>query len=220
MVNVFSAKEFQFPYTDVRFSGQANDERILYIGREAEIMRWLKLAFVVLATVILFVVGQLILEILGRLINQSVGGWQLLVTLLSIIFGGIGLWWVHTTWQKSLFFITNRRLSKFIYVTPWNRYNLSVTLDMVEDTGAYSRGYFEALFKIGTFSARSAAGNREEKYFFVNHVKFAEDLANYTNKVLFLFKQDAAKLDNFRPFIPEKGTRRDALIKAHPEYTS
>jgi hypothetical protein len=154
------------------------------------------------------------------MINAQLGMWHVVLFVTAIMFGGIGLWWIDTTWQKSVFIITNRRLTKFIYATPWNRYNLSVTLDMIEDTGAYSRGYFEALVKIGTFTARSAAGNREEKYFFVDHVEHAEDLANYVNKVLFMFKNDVIKLDTFRPFVTEKGAAREHFIKEHPEFTN
>ncbi|MEK7166233.1 MAG: hypothetical protein AAB874_05500 [Patescibacteria group bacterium] len=220
MADLFDAPIFIFPYSDIRFPGQASDERILYVAREAKVMRFLRSVFVLLAAAMLLIVSQIVLGILTQMANVELGLWQVVLFAVGIVFGAVGLWWVNTTWQKSVFIITNRRLTKFIYVTPWNRYNLSVTLDMIEDTGAYSRGYFEALVKIGTFTARSAAGNREEKYFFVDHVEYAEDLANYVNKVLFMFKNDVAKLDTFRPFITEKGAAREHFIKEHPEFTN
>lgn len=219
MSDVFSASVFQFPYTDIRFPGQATDERILYVGREAKIMLYARLIFVVVAALVLTGVGLAILEVLGSFIGSAANGIFFLILLLGIVFGGIGLWWVDTTWKKSVFIFTNRRLTKFIYVTPWNRYNLSVTLDMIEDTGAYTKGYFRALFKIGTFTARSAAGNREEKYFFVDNVEHGEDLANYVNKLLFIFKHEVAKLETLRPFISAKSGEREEQIHDHPEFT-
>ncbi len=218
--DIFTENDFQFPYTTIRFPGQASDERMLYAGREASIMLYIRLTFVVVATLVLTGVSLGLLGVFGGFIGLAVGFLFPIALLFGIVFGGVGLWWVSTIWKKSIFIITNRRLTKFIYVTPWNRYNLSVTLDMVEDTGAYSRGYFQALFHIGTLTARSAAGNREEKYFFVNNVERAEDLANYINKVLFTFKHDIAKLTTFRPFISAKSGQRDNLIKDHPEFTN
>ncbi len=220
MKDIFTENEFQFPYTKLRFPGQASDERILYVNREASVPLYLRLAFVVIAALVLTGVAVGVLNVLSNLIGGIASVLFPAALLLGMVFGGIGLWWVYTTWKKSIFVITNRRLTKFIYVTPWNRYNLSVTLDMIEDTGAYSRGYFQALLHIGTFTARSAAGNREEKYFFVDNVEHGEDLANYVNKVLFMFKHDVSKLDTFRPFISAKSGDRDQQIKDHPEFTS
>ena len=153
MKDIFTENEFQFPYTKLRFPGQASDERILYVNREASVPLYLRLAFVVIAALVLTGVAVGVLNVLSNLIGGIASVLFPAALLLGMVFGGIGLWWVYTTWKKSIFVITNRRLTKFIYVTPWNRYNLSVTLDMIEDTGAYSRGYFQALLHIGTFTA-------------------------------------------------------------------
>jgi len=220
MSDIFSVTDFAFPYDKLRFPGQASDERILYVGRESAIMLYLRLAFVFVAALMLTAVAMLIISTLSNFLGNPVTILSLTALILGFLFGMIGAWWMYTTWKKSIFVITNRRLTKFIYVTPWNRYNLSVTLDMIEDTGAYSRGYFQALLHIGTFTARSAAGNREEKYFFVDNVEHGEDLANYVNKVLFMFKHDVSKLDTFRPFVSAKSGDRDQQIKDHPEFTS
>lgn len=221
MHDIFSVPVYKFPYTDFQFPGQASDEEILYVTREAPIVLTLK-RFGVIGIAVAVIVGGIVLSVFLSQISPAVtASSQLFAAVLGVLFGVIGWWWVTVLWKKSIFILTNRRLTKFIYVTPWNRYNLSVTLDKIEDTGAYNRGNFEALFKVGTLTARSSAGNREEKYFFVTRIKAAEDLANYINKLLFIFHHDPKRLTKFRPFIPHlKGERRKKFMEDYPEYWS
>lgn len=218
---IFNVDDFKFPYSDLKFPGQASDERILYVTREAMVMLWLRVASVVGVSLILIILGlTLPLTITGLPVEM-----QLLFLLMGVGFGllflTLGGWWMYQLWKKSVFILTNRRLTKFIYTTPWNRYNLSLGLDKIVDTGAYTRGYFQAFWGIGTFTARSGAGNRKEKYFYIENVIRSEDLANYVNKVLHVFNKDSEKLDNFRPFIPDlKGERRKKFMERFPEFWS
>lgn len=221
MADIFLARHYQFPYTEVSFPGQASDEEILYVTREARVMLTLKRIAVVFIALCIIIGGLFLSLYLSQFSTSALVLTQVVASLAGALFGVIGWWWVSVLWQKSIFILTNRRLTKFIYVTPWNRYNLSVMLDKIEDTGAYSRGYFEAIFKLGTLSARSSAGNREEKYFFVTRIKAAEDLANYINKLLFIFHHRSHNVVKFRPFLPHlKGERRKKFMEGYPEYWS
>ena len=202
MKKIFKTKNFVFPYTDIAFPGQTSDERILYVTREAPIMLYLRSFFISLIALVLFTSGWLAADFVKNFIGIAPTLARFLGLILAISFGLIGYFWVYCLWQKSIFILTNHRLTKFIYTTPWNRYNLSLTLEQVVDTGAYTRGYFEAIFKLGTFTARSSAGARKEKYFFISKIHAAEDLANYINKLLIVFNKNNSKLINFRPFIP------------------
>lgn len=218
---VFDIERFEFPYTGHKFPGQASDEVILYVTREARVMLYLRLVLMWLAGLVLVAGGFLVPMILRNFGVRGFGvlGFVGLVLGLAFIVGGS--WWVYSLWKKSVFILTNRRLLKFIYSTPWNRYNLSLGLDKVVDTGAYARGYFQAAFGVGTFAARSSAGNRQEKYFYIDNVKAYEDLANYVNKVLFVYEREVEKLLNFRPFVPHlKGEARREFVKKFPEYWS
>jgi len=220
MPEVFAAKQFVFPYIDIKFPGQASDERILYVTREAPVMLYLRLIFITVPGLVIVVGGWKVINFLGNYFNLSFLIW-LSILAAGLMFWVIGSWWVYTLWHKSIFILTTRRLTKFIYSTPWNRYNLSLTLDQVVDTGSYARGYFQALTKIGTFTARSGAGNRPEKYFYIENVQVYEDLANYVNKILFVFHQNPHQLNNFRPFIPHlKGEARKEFMKQYPQYWS
>jgi len=218
---VFETPVFGFPYRDLKFPGQATDEVILFVTREAKVMLYVRLILTILAGIVLMGAGVIVP---GYLRSFGIGGWgvmSLVGLLLGLLFLVGGSWWIYMLWKRSVFILTNRRLTKFIYSTPWNRYNLSLSLDKVVDTGAYGRGYFQAMFGIGTFSARSSAGNRREKYFYIENVRAYEDLANYVNKVLFVYDREQERLVNFRPFIPLlKGEARKQFMGQFPEYWS
>lgn len=218
---VFDESEYRFPYEDLKFPGQASDERILFVSREAPVILWVRIIVLAMAGFVLILSSLILpgyLEVLG---GVTVGMARFIGLLLAIVFVGLGWWWLWSLWRKSVFILTNRRLTKFIYTTPWNRYNLSLTLDRIDDTGAYARGYFQALTKIGTFTARSSAGNRKDKYFYIDNVQAHEDLASYVNKLLFHFQRDVERLDTFRPFHPKlKGEDRKSFMQNYPQFWS
>jgi hypothetical protein len=79
---------------------------------------------------------------------------------------------------------------------------MSLGLDKVVDSAAYSKGYFQSMFGLGTFVARSSAGNI--KNFKIENIHYAEDLHNWMNKLMFVFAKETDKLDAFRPFSAKK----------------
>jgi hypothetical protein len=221
MRNIFGVGSFHFPYTDLKFPGQASDERILYITREAEVQLYIRMMVLFLTGLVLGVTALILPKYLAPVGPGVVELATLFILIIGVLFVVVGGWWVYRLWIKSVFILTNRRLIKFIYTTPWNRYNLSLTLDKVVDTGAYTKGYLQALFRTGTFTARSSAGNRKDKYFYVENVYVVEDLANYVNKLLYAFQHHQTRLDSFRPFIPHlKGDARKKFMERFPGYWS
>jgi hypothetical protein len=221
MKSIFNTGEFKFPYTHLKFPGQASDEKILYVTREAGVMLQLRLLPILLAGLVMAGMAVVIPNNMGGLEVWIVDLIRLALVIFGFVFVVVGSWWVWSLWRKSLFILSNRRLTKFIYSTPWNRYNLSLSLDKIVDTGAYAKGYLQALFKIGTFSARSSAGNRKDKYFYIENVTAVEDLASYVNKLLYVFQHQHARLDSFRPFIVHlKGEARKRFMKDYPQYWS
>lgn len=229
--NIFTADHYQFPY-NYKFPGQSSDERILFVTRESETLLVFRQVMIVLAAAVVFLAGSA----LGSLLASFTGGVgvgliELFSALFAIVFAALGFWWVTTLWKKSIAIITTKRLTKFIYTTPWNRHNLSLPLDMVVDTGSYSKGVLQAFFNLGTFTARSSASSSgaatddptrvNKKYFYIENVKHAEDLHHYLNKVLFHYRQDWQRLENFRPFLPHlKGEARKAFMEQYPEFWS
>lgn len=231
MQDIFSAKEFKFPYTDYRFPGQASDEVILFVGRENSAILWWHRFLVILVSALLFSIVTWI----SRVIETSLG-FNVPATISTItFFAAIGIalfgwWWASALWRKSIGLITNRRLTKFIFTTPFNRHNFSLPLDMVVDTGAYRKGFKQAIFQLETFTARSSAASSgrstdhperiNKKYFYLENIKMAEDLQHYVNKLLYAFRQHQEYLPTFRPFIPSSTGNREELINQYPDYWS
>jgi hypothetical protein len=207
MQNILEMSEFQPPYDQVIFPGKAEDEKILYVTREAPMMMGLQLIGFSLVAAIGMVVGAILVSYTGK----TMGFDTTLIVMLVLLLGGIvmfgGMWWIWKVHQKTMFIITSRRLTKFIHTTPWTRYQMSLGLDKVVDSAAYSKGYFQSLFGLGTFVARSSAGNI--KNFKIENIMFAEDLHNWMNKLMFTFSKDIKELDTFRPFVAKPMGKRD-----------
>ena len=125
MLSIFEVGTFGFPYESFRFPGQASDERILYVTREAPIMLWMRVVVLAIAGVVMMVSVMILPDLLKIFGATSVELARLLGLVITFLFIGLGGWWLWELWRKSLFILTNRRLTKFIYTTPWNRHNLS-----------------------------------------------------------------------------------------------
>lgn len=202
MQNILEVSDCQAPYTDLIFPGKAEDEKILYVTRESPIMLGIRLMGFSLVSAIAMVVGAILMSYAGKMI-----GWNIpLMVVMILLLGGLvmfgGMWWIYRVFQKTVFIITTRRLTKFIHTTPWTRYQMSLGLDKVVDSAAYCKGYFQSILSLGTFVARSSAGNI--KNFKIENIHYAEDLHNWMNKLLFVFAKETDKLDEFRPFTVKK----------------
>lgn len=216
MQEILSVSSFQFPYTDLHFPGFNTGERILFVTRESKVMLYIRLAMLTVICIALFGLGGILVDVIGSAFN--IGGmlWMLLVMLLLGVVV-IGYFWIYQTYKKSVFIITTRRLTKIIYTTPFTWYQFSLGLDEIADTGSYASTFFEVLFHLGYFVARSGAG--AIKNFKIINISFAADLHNYVNKLLYAFKHHPHRINEFRPFIPHvKGDRRRELLKNYPEY--
>ncbi len=235
MADIFSLSRFDFPYR-YKFPGQATDEQILFITRENKLMLKLRQFMVIGASLAVLVCGLWLASLVANF-SQSPAFSSLTIVIrlfsatLAFIFGMIGWWWVTTLWKKSLMFVTNKRLTKFVYTTPASRYSLTLPLEMIVDTGAYTKGFLQTFLKLGTFTARSSATSSgvatdnqdrvNKKYFYIQNVAFSEDLQQYVNKLLSEFRASNYRLDNFRPFLPYlKGDARKQFIAENfPEYS-
>ncbi len=202
MQSILEATDFVAPYTDLIFPGKAEDEKILYVTREAPMMLLVRLTIFTLVVCVAVSAGSILLSYTGQTLGFNPLGLIVSVLILGavVLFGG--LWWMFKVFNKTVFIITTRRLTKFIHTTPWTRYQMSLGLAKVEDSAAYSKGYAQAIFGLGTFVARSSAGNI--KNFKIENIHFAEDLHNWMNKLLFVFNKEQVKLDDFRPFAAKK----------------
>lgn len=232
MSTIFTTASHRFPYTKDRFPGQANDEVILYVLRENPILLWVRRAAAAGVGLALLVAGWWFAGLTSRFLGAGITSMIQMVSLgAGLALALIGWWWVTNLWLKSIALVTTKRLIKFVYTTPVNRHTLSLPLEMIVDTGAYDKGFLQAFFKLGTFTARSSASSSgaatddpdriNKKYFYIENISMAEDLQHYVNKLLSLFRRRPDDLATFRPFIPKGyGESREAQINDHPEYWS
>ncbi len=232
MSSIFTTASHRFPYTKDRFPGQANDEVILYVLRENQIMLWIRRIGVAGVGLALLVAGWWFSALTSRFLGTGITSMiQMISVGAGLALALVGWWWVTNLWLKSIALVTTKRLIKFVYTTPVNRHTLSLPLEMIVDTGAYDKGFLQAFFKLGTFTARSSASSSgaatddpdriNKKYFYIENISMAEDLQHYVNKLLSLFRRRPDDLVTFRPFIPQGyGESREALIKDHPEFWS
>ncbi len=232
MTNIFSVSQFSFPYK-YKFPGQATDEKIMYVTRENKLLLYLRLLAVAVVSVVLLLTGLFLKQVITDLLGIVLGGMFVLVVVgLAVACLIIGSWWMYSMWKKSIAIVTNKRLTKFIYTTPVSRHSLTLPLDMIVDTGAYTKGFIQTFLRLGNFTARSSAASSgvatddtsrvNKKYFYISNVKRAEDLQHYVSKLLAAFHKNPDQLENYRPFIPElKGEARAKFIQEnYPEYWS
>lgn len=227
----FVIENNHFPYDQLRFPGQASDERVLYVSREHSLFLVFRLLFVLLAGLSIILVSAILNQMLTRVFHSQLLSIILLpILLVFLLFMIIGAWWVFTLWKKSVAIVTNKRLIKFIYTTPFNRYNMSLPLEMIVDTSSHNRGFLSSYLKIGTITARSSASSSgvatsdvsrvNKKYFYLENIQYFEDLQQYLNKLINTLHKQPEKLVNFRPFLPNlKGEAREEFLRAnYPNY--
>ena len=216
MNEVLEVAFYQFPYLNLHFPGMNTGEKILFVTRESPITLRLRFVMLSMGAIIAAGLGWTLIGLLKDFISLAL--WFRIPMFLLAGFSLLGgWWWVSEMYRKSVFIITTRRLTKIIYTTPFTWYQFSLGLDEIQDTGSYASSYFEALFGLGYFVARSGAGAM--KNFKIVNIPFAADLHNYVNKLLYAFKHHPGRIDAFRPFVPHiKGDARKELLKDYPEY--
>lgn len=229
--SIFSVDSFVFPYL-YKFPGQSSDEVILYVTREHKALLYARQLAVLLVSSLIIVLGFSLSTFLGTYLDVELQtNMQLVVLLLGFLTLLVGWWWHSSMWKKSMAFVTTKRLKKIIYTTPFNRHTLSLPLEMIVDTGSYSKGFLQAILGLGTFTARSSAsssglatddGERiNKKYFYIENVGKVEDLQHYITKLLSAFRKNQDELQNYRPFLPGlKGEDRKKFMQQFPEYWS
>ena len=233
MTHIHDQKVFQFPYDSHRFAGQASDERILYVTREHPLFLSARMASLFLIALAIFFAAWLFSTAFQNIFSFSSLGTVVPIAMLLIsVFTLVGWWWVYSLWRKSLAILTNKRLLKIIYTTPFNRYNQSLPLNMIVDTSCNNQGFLEGIahsaLQIGTLTARSSAASSgvatddtdrvNKKYFYLENIKYCEDLQQYLNKVLSLANNSPLELSTFRPFIPHlKGQAREKFISDYQQ---
>jgi hypothetical protein len=211
---VFDESVFEFPYEGYQFPGQHTEERILYITRVHPLVFWWRLVLVTgvfgLLALMARWLGGYLAGVFG--LELSAGWWLglLVVWLLSYCFA---IWWVSKTYRRTVFVVTTRRLTQFVFTTPWTHYQLSLSHDEIVDTAATTHSYLQSMFGFGDLFARSSAGAVGD--FLVENIAVHKDLHNWLSKLQHR-RREGEKLDKVRPFVPNlKGEERKRFLEEY-----
>ena len=190
-----------------RFPGQQTDEIILYVTRMH--------LFALIKNIFLITLGFGVIAFSVAIITNftaislQLASMLVIVLILTVIFWLFASWWAFKVFRNTYFVITDRRLVKLGYTTPFTRYQSSLNLSEIQDSAATSKKIIEQILNIGTFYARSSAAALRDFWF--EYLEYHVDVHNYINKLLYILRTNpkgAEELKNFRPFIPKPAGKR------------
>lgn len=197
--------------TETTFVGQQDGERVLYQVVSHPLRHWVRVGRVI-------VLAGLIVVLFG--VVSSAASWLLgLGLVLGVGFGLIGWWGVMSMEAKSKSYITDRRVVRFSATTPWTVNSRTLSWDEAVKIKAKSSGMWWRILGAGSVvvHARSTVVPTGEQLaeqrvtnddVELDYAIYYQDLANYLDKVLYLFKNDKQALRELRAFVAKpKGKR-------------
>jgi len=193
------------------FSGQQEGERVLYKVEAHQLHHWVRVGRVLVLAVA--IVG------LFAVLSSVYEGLIVLGLILGVAFGLLGWWGVGAMEAKTSSYVTDRRIIRFSATTPWTVNSRSLSWDEVVKIKTKSQGPMWRLLGAGTVVAHArstvipATGQKSEQIVTnddieLDYVIYYQDLGNYLDKLLYLFKNDKPGLAEIRAFVPKpKGKR-------------
>jgi hypothetical protein len=198
------------------FVGQQEGERVLYEVASHPLHQLIKAAKVLVFAVILVV--------LFWKISTAMPAWagyvQMGGLVLGLVVGAIGWMGLAAMDAKSKSYITDRRVVRMSATTPWTVNTRSLSWDEVVKTKTKSAGFLWRMLGVGSVVAHArstvipAEGQKSEQIVTNDDIEFTyvifyQDLGNYMDKVLYLFKNSKKELAVMRPFVAKKRGKRD-----------
>lgn len=235
--SILTVDKLEYPYL-YKFPGQESREQILYVMRESKIILNARRVGAVVVGILIVIMAWVIGKWLGDnwLIGSNWQVWVGMITALVTVSVALAWWWLTFNWKRTLGILTTYRLIKMVQINPFTNRNQMLPLREVVDTSSGTRSFWEMMWKLSTFTARSSATSSgiatndaevgklriNKKYFFLENIENAEDFENYVHKVMKLLDEKGSEgMYNFRPFAPKlKAGRRDEIKKQYPEYWS
>lgn len=189
---------------NIEFDGQQQGENILYEIRPHTFMETIAFAkSVITALFCLFII-----LVLGSQSDQQgtvyVGG----ILAVAILLAG-GLWWNKLYFRDTKTYLTDRRVMRFERVSPLMVSKRALFWNEVLKAKAYEPNLLLQSRKIGTLIVEPQVPGGEN--IIVHHVHYADDMANYIDKILYTFKNAPADISSIRPFVPKPRGHRDEI---------
>lgn len=147
--------------------------------------------------------GALVLFVpLILLANLGVLPIPLMILLMLVIIAGVALlaMILHSLWQKSALYITNRRVYIEVHRRPWNIFSTDLYLHNMRDTAYSYHTFLGRIFHFGTLFARNSNEDDNAMGLVVNHLPYPEivrDYLGYLTAIEADKRMTAIKFDDF-----------------------
>lgn len=179
---------------NIAFDGQQEGERILFeICPHAMVKR---LAIVKVATT------AVVFPIIGAVTSLLLPG-----LAISVIIMAAGFWWNNMCFRDTRAFITDRRIMRFERVSPFMVAKRALFWNEALKAKAYQPNLLLHWLNIGTLTIEPQV--QTEENVIIKNIHYAEDLANYIDKILFTFKNAPGDIAALKPFVPKPKGQRD-----------
>ena len=185
------------------FDGQQEGERILYTITPHAIHKYLAIARLLFLALFFFIV----LWVIGGIVPVITIGLRVAGFVLAIVLLIVGYWWNLTVFKKSRSYITDRRIIRFDVVSPFFTTKRALFWNEALKAKAYSPNIFFRSLKIGTIDVEPQQAEHGDVR--ISDVYYFEDLANYIDKILFIFKNTPGEIAAIKPFVPKAKGQRD-----------
>ena len=180
---------------DIAFDGQQDGERILFEIHPHAMVKQLAIAKIAAIALIFFIIG-----IVTSLFIAGIA--------IGVLIFVSGLWWNKLYFRDTRTFITDRRIMRFERVSPFMVAKRALFWNEALKAKAYQPNLLLHSFNIGTLTIEPQV--QTEENVIVRNVHYAEDLANYIDKILFTFKNAPGDIAALKPFVPAPRGQRDA----------
>ena len=188
---------------DTLFDGQQEGERILYTVHEHPLSAYI--SYVTISVISLCIFG------FTGLISTTFPDASTIIWSIGVIFGigvlALGALWTKRHHEQSVAYITDRRIMRFEAVSPFFVAERALFLNEARKAKAVTKNVFCKILNIGMVVVETQVPDQGEVR--LGNVYYYDDLVNYIDKILYLFKNTPSEISGLRPFVPKPKGKRD-----------
>ncbi len=188
---------------DTLFDGQQEGERILYTVHEHPLSAYI--SYVTIALIALCIFG------FTGLISSTFPDASTLIWSIGVLFGvgvlALGALWTKRHHEQSVAYITDRRIMRLEAVSPFFVAKRALFWNEALKAKAVTKNVFWKILNIGMVVVETQVPEQGEVR--LGNVYYYDDLVNYIDKILYLFKNTPNEIIALRPFVPKPKGKRD-----------
>lgn len=185
------------------FDGQQEGERILYVVHEHPLTAYVSYVTVAVLTLLIFGFTALIASTFSDMsgVIWTIGG------IFGLLVLSLGALWTKRHHEQSLAYITDRRIMRFEAVSPFLVAKRALFWNEALKAKAVTKNLFWKILNIGMVIVETQVPDQGEVR--LGNVYYYDDLVNYIDKILYLFKNTPSEITGLRPFVPKPKGKRD-----------